>query len=110
MPVNPKSQVPSPKLQLSASGGIRREEPEKSLHSAPLEPGAGNLGLKITDLRKAFESPAGERIGVLHGVSLSATGGEIVAIMGASGAGKSTLLHLIGGLEAADHGSILLGH
>jgi lipoprotein-releasing system ATP-binding protein len=109
MLANHKSQVPGPKLQLSASGGIRREESEKSLQSADLGSGAGNLGLKITDLRKAFESPTGERIGVLRGASLSATGGEIVAIMGASGAGKSTLLHLIGGLEAADHGSILLG-
>jgi lipoprotein-releasing system ATP-binding protein len=68
-----------------------------------------DFGLEVTDLRKAFESPAGERIEVLRGVSFSAAPGETIAIVGASGAGKSTLLHLVGGIEAPDHGSIKLG-
>lgn len=67
-----------------------------------------DVGLSVTDLRKSFSSPAGERIDVLRGVSFSVRGGETLAIMGASGAGKSTLLHLLGGLEAPDHGSITL--
>lgn len=68
-----------------------------------------NIGLKVTDLRKSFLSPSGDRLDVLRGVSFSATAGETIAIMGPSGAGKSTLLHLLGGLEEPDHGSIVFG-
>ncbi|MGB7921927.1 MAG: ABC transporter ATP-binding protein [Pyrinomonadaceae bacterium] len=67
------------------------------------------MKLIVNDLRKAFRSPSGALIEVLRGVSFSVEAGEVVAIMGASGAGKSTLLHLLGGLEAADSGQIMLG-
>jgi lipoprotein-releasing system ATP-binding protein len=77
--------------------------------TADLGPWTLDVGLSVTDLRKSFSSPKGERIDVLRGASFSASAGEAVAIMGASGAGKSTLLHLLGGLEAADHGTIMAG-
>jgi branched-chain amino acid transport system ATP-binding protein len=46
---------------------------------------------------------------VLHQVSLTATAGEIVAIVGLNGAGKSVLGRTISGLVAVSHGRVLLG-
>jgi lipoprotein-releasing system ATP-binding protein len=65
--------------------------------------------LTVSGLRKSFQTPAGARLEVLRDVSFAVAAGEMSAVMGASGAGKSTLLHIIGGLEAADAGSVMLG-
>jgi lipoprotein-releasing system ATP-binding protein len=62
--------------------------------------------MNVVDLRKSFIAPNGERLEVLRGVNFVATDGESIAITGPSGSGKSTLLHLLGGLEAPDHGTI----
>ncbi|ERJ12137.1 lipoprotein-releasing system ATP-binding protein [Haloplasma contractile SSD-17B] len=49
-------------------------------------------------------------IDVLKGIDLTIKKGEFVSIMGPSGSGKSTLLYLIGGLDKATDGTILVNN
>ncbi|MDD3877962.1 MAG: ABC transporter ATP-binding protein [Bacteroidales bacterium] len=47
---------------------------------------------------------------VLRGIDLEIKAGSIVSIVGASGAGKTTLLHIIGSIENADKGEVLINN
>jgi len=47
-------------------------------------------------------------VNVIKGIDLHIDKGEIVTIVGASGAGKSTLLQIIGTLEKADKGDVVI--
>ena len=50
-----------------------------------------------------------EAVPVLHGLNLEIPEGEFVSLMGPSGSGKTTVLNLIGGLDHADSGEVIVG-
>ena len=50
----------------------------------------------------------GTSLAVLRDLDLQVDAGEMVAIVGASGVGKSTLLHVLGGLDRASEGDIVI--
>lgn len=62
-------------------------------------------GLKITNLKKTFQS-SGHDLEVIRGISFQMDPGENLVVLGPSGSGKSTLLHLIGTLDEPTAGSI----
>ncbi|MEO7727980.1 MAG: lipoprotein-releasing ABC transporter ATP-binding protein LolD [Burkholderiales bacterium] len=63
--------------------------------------------IECRDLRKVYQQGKVE-VPVLLGVRFTIHSGECVAIVGASGSGKSTLLHLLGGLDRASSGEVLI--
>ena len=50
--------------------------------------------------------PAPERFAALHDVSLTASPGELVSVVGANGAGKSTLLKVVARITSPDAGRV----
>ena len=59
--------------------------------------------IKIEDIRKSFGN-----LQVLKGISLEIGKSEVVSIVGSSGAGKTTLLQIVGTLDKADSGKIIV--
>lgn len=63
--------------------------------------------LAIENLTKSFGKDTA-KVNVLNGVSMSVNKGEMCTVLGQSGSGKSTLLNIIGGLDSADGGTLLV--
>ncbi|MCW2941265.1 MAG: peptide transporter ATP-binding protein [Actinomycetia bacterium] len=62
---------------------------------------------KLTDVKKDYAKGRGT-VHALQGVDLEIADGEWMAIQGPTGHGKSTLLQILGGLDRATSGSVLL--
>ncbi len=59
--------------------------------------------IKAKNIHKSYG-----QLHVLKGVNLNIEKGEFVTIVGKSGAGKSTLLHILGTLDLADQGQLVI--
>ncbi len=63
--------------------------------------------IQIKNLKKSYGSGSSQSK-VLKGISCQIKQGDICSLVGPSGSGKSTLLNLIGGIETADSGKIVI--
>lgn len=61
--------------------------------------------IDVKNISKSFG-----KLQVLKGIDLHIDKGEVVSIVGPSGAGKTTLLQIMGTLDKADEGSILINN
>ena len=59
--------------------------------------------IQVHGIKKSFGG-----LEVLRGIDLEIERGEVVSIVGASGAGKTTLLQIMGTLDKADSGSVII--
>lgn len=65
--------------------------------------------LQTKALTKTYRAPdGGDEVKVLRELDFQVDAGETVAIVGPSGSGKSTLLNIIGALDRADSGEVIV--
>ena len=74
--------------------------PEQSISPTPVV-------IECRDLSKSY-AEAGQPLEVLKSINLAVGQGEKIAIVGVSGSGKSTLLNMLGGLDSASAGQVVV--
>jgi putative ABC transport system ATP-binding protein len=63
--------------------------------------------IELTDVHLTLTSAAGP-VRILHGVDLSVADGASLSVVGPSGSGKSSLLAIVGGIERATSGRVVV--
>lgn len=63
--------------------------------------------LQLKGIRKSY-GEKDYKVEVLKGIDLQIRKGEFTVMLGPSGSGKSTLLNIIGGIDEADEGNIII--
>jgi len=93
---------------LGHSGDVLADTPTGGPTGAGTASYDRGAGIEVRGLRHGYPSAAGE-VRVLDGVDMAVAANGYVAVTGSSGAGKTTLLAILGGLERAQAGSVVVG-
>ena len=81
-------------------------EQARTMKDTPSSPQA-EVFLRVEGLGKGY-GEGDARVEVLRNIDVSLSTGEMSVLLGPSGSGKSTFLNIIGGLESADEGRIVI--
>jgi len=68
----------------------------------------GGRMLQLKKIEKEYNINKKESIKVLHDINIEFREKEFVSILGPSGCGKTTLLNIVGGLDKATAGDIII--
>lgn len=67
-----------------------------------------NSFVEINNLKRIYQPSSKVSVEALKGVNFNLKKGEMISVVGSSGSGKSTLLNILGGLDWAYKGDILV--
>jgi len=64
--------------------------------------------ISLRGVRKTYKKAGLRAVPVLQGLNLEVPEGQFLALMGPSGSGKTTILNLMGGIDRADSGEVIV--